>query len=176
MHEWVYILNSRDCHVNFDGEVMQANRLVQPFTEQGHRVVELLLETNEYDYDARQWMRKPQVIRVWELVKQAYFSNWPVGGKPVFMDGDPWNCHIDNIRALVFDRNEPGGRVVHARKEGWGYVFDRRYRGRVEIVETSAVFDTSEEAAKAVGGTKFGVSKALAGTIENHRGYHFRWV
>jgi hypothetical protein len=177
MDDWRYILNSKDCYINLDGDVIQNDREVVPFTGSGgHRVVELLLSTNEYDHATRQWKRGAQVVYVWELMIQAWFSKWPDGAEPYFLDGDPWNCSAGNLRASIFDPSTGTERVIHVREERWGFSFDRRLRGKVEILETNSVFRGPAEAAKAVGGTRSGVSLVLSGRLETHCGFHFRWV
>lgn len=178
MDEWRYILNSKDCYINLDGDVIQNDREVEPFRQgrNGHRAVELNLSINEYDHDARQWKRGAQVVYVWELMIEAWFSRWPDGASPYFLDRDPWNCSASNLRAAIYDPSTGMERVIHVREEGWGYSFDKRLRGRVEILETSSIFSSPAEAAKAVNGTRSGVSLALSGRLETHCGFHFRWA
>lgn len=175
--EWKYILHSHDCHISHEGDVEQDGRPVEPYRDgDGVRIVELLWDTDEYDDETHQWVRKPQEFSVWSLMAHTWFSGWPAGGEPYYLDGDASNCSASNLRAIIPDRRESGGRVIEVREERWGYTFDKRRRGKVEVIELNAIFPGPADAAKAVGGSKSGVSLALSGRLETHCGYHFRWA
>lgn len=176
-NEWRYILNSGNCHIDLDGEVIQDENMVEPFEgADGHRMVELVLKTDKYDRYREEWIYRPQEVHVWGLMIRAWFSKWPMGAEPYFIDGDVFNCSANNLRAWIPDLRTGQMRVVEAREESWGYVFDKRLRGSVEILETGMRFPSPSEAAKAVGGTKSGVSLVLSGRLETHCGFHFGWA
>jgi hypothetical protein len=174
--EWKYIPGTQDGWVNRDGDVQQGGSLLEPYRhpDNGYRVVDLLVDTNMYDYENGGWQRGQERVYVWQLVKEAFFFNWPVGRDAhlIFVDDDKWNCSVENIRVW----SDRLGRIIEVREDNWGYTFDRRMRGQVEIVETGQIYAGPSEAAKAVGGTRSGVSLVLSGKLETHRRHHFRWV
>jgi hypothetical protein len=175
-NEWRYIRNSRDCYIDLDGEVRQEDEMIEPYPDRyGHRKVTLLLETNTYDYENNVWLRAPTELYVWHIMMQTWFTGFPLGAEPYFIDGDMFNCAANNLRAQIGDSKTGLPRVVHVREEPWGYSFDLRKRGPVEIVETGEVYSGVAEVAKHIGGSKSGVSKVLAGDLEKHHGFHFRW-
>lgn len=176
-NEWRYILNSRDCHIDLDGEVMQDGMIVDwHVNRHGHKAVELWMETGEYDHARREWVREIREVLVWRLMVEAWFYKFPSNAEPYFVDGDRLNCSANNLLACVFDVRTRLPRVIYAREEPWGLVFDKRLRGKVEVVETGCVYSGPSEAAKAVGGTRSGVSLALSGRLETHNGFRFRWI
>lgn len=171
--EWKYIPNTRDGYVSVSGDVHQGDHILEPYRHpvNGFRVVDLNVETNTYDYETGGWRLESERVYVWQLVKEAFFFSWPSESSLHFVDGDSWNCSVDNIRAWS-NRHD---RIVRVREEEWGFIFDKRLRGQVEIVETGQVFEGPAEAARAIGGTRSGVSRVLSGDLERHHGFHFRW-
>lgn len=175
--EWHHILNAPNAFVSRDGEVEQDDRVLEPYRGTGgHRVVDLLVETDVYDRVENGWKVEPRRFFVWMLVRDSFLHNWPEYGHPYFLDGDAFNCSVDNLRAIVPDAREPGGRVVHIRREEWGLVFDKRRHGRVEVIESGEIYPGVSEAARAVGGTRTGISSVLAGRKNRHRGFTYRWI
>lgn len=138
--------------------------------------VDLEVETSRYDYDAGTWARMPQTYLVWQLMVRTWFSNWKREFQIYHLDGDKTNNTVENLGAQIFDTQSRTMRTVGVRDDGFLYAFDKRQKGRVQIVETGEICMGVQDAANRVGGLVSNVSHCLAGRLDTHRGFHYRWV
>lgn len=178
--EWHSCIIAQGYDISNRGDVREWWRgelsFVEPYIGRDNTAwVDLLVETNQYDYDAGRWVRKVESYPVWRLMLDAWIINWQRGYHIHYLDGDVMNNSVENLRATVTTANGQE-RVVGVRDDGYFYSFDRRKRGRVEIVETGERFDGVKAAANHAGALISNVSHVLAGRLETTKGLHFRWV
>lgn len=178
--EWHSSILAQGYAVSNRGDVKELwtkeKRYVEPYIgPDQHLWMDLFVETNQYDYDNGRWARRSESFLVFRLMIDAWFTNWQRGYHIYHLDGDPTNNSVDNIRATVTDQYGRE-RIIGVRDDGFYYTFDRRKRGRVEIVETGEIFDGVKAAAIHAGALISNVSHVLAGRLETTKGLHFRWI
>jgi hypothetical protein len=142
----------------------------------GHMHVDLSVETSHYDYEAGEWARQTHTYLVWQLMVRTWFSNWKPEFEIYHLDGDTTNNAVDNLGAQTYDRRFQRMRTVGVRDDGFMFAFDKRQRGRVEIIETGEICMGVQDAANRIGGFPSNISHCLAGRLESHKGFHFRWL
>lgn len=169
-----YVISNRGNIVKTFGSVDED---VEGYVDRdGHVYVTLWVETRQYDYDLGKWVRVQECIPVWLLMVKSWFLGWERGFEIYHLDGDLTNNSAENLRARTVDRHNGEIRVVGVRQEPYFYAFDKRRRGRVEIIETGEVFEGVRHAAARVQGSAGNISRVLSGSLNTHKGLHFRWV
>lgn len=111
-----------------------------------------------------------------DLLVKGFYSGMTKEIKIEYKDRDPTNVTLDNCQLWAFVKDSRGWTRIYYRMDGGKRRIDRRVGGLVEVIETGQVYTSVTEAAKAVGGQRSNVSACLAGRLNHHRGYTFRWV
>lgn len=181
LEEWAYCVSAPLYDISSHGHVVRrdTDELVSPWIgKEDHLYVTVELEETRWTRD-REWktVYREEIFPVWVLLIKSWTLGWDYYEFDVcYLDRDSTNCSIENIRAWYINPRTGEKRIVGYKFDGERYIFDKRKRGRVEVVETGEVFDGTQAAAKAVGGTKSGVSLVLNGRLETHRGLRFRYI
>lgn len=98
-------------------------------------------------------------------VARAFLPGYHDRAKVVFVDGDPKNCAVVNLKIIP----QLSTRNIIPRQN--------RPRGlKVRIVETGQVFDTVRDAADFVNGDYSTIYQVLKNKRYTHQGYSYEWV
>lgn len=113
---------------------------------------------------------------VWKLFLPAFYRGTLTDVHPFYVDGDPRNVRLDNLGWYVQAPGSEEIKPLAIRGDGFRRLLDRRVAHKVEIVETGMVFESVAACAKVINGQTSNIYACLAGRLETHRGYHFRYV
>ena len=117
---------------------------------------------------------KPEFVH--RLVAETFIENDdPIHKTDVnHKDGNKLNNHVSNLEWVSRSRN-----VKHAYENGLNYPSGGGENKRsVKVIETNKIYSSQEECAKAIGGSKAGVSLILNGKRkkDTYKGYHLELV
>lgn len=109
-----------------------------------------------------------KTVTVHKLVGETFLGDRPNGYDINHIDGNKKNNRVDNLEYCTRSDN-----VKHAYDTGLN-----KLASSVKIVETGEVFNSINECARAIGGSRKNIAMCLnpGYTRTQHMGYHFEWV
>lgn len=159
---WTVISKNHNYEVTPSGDVRNRRTgrvLVGGINNSGYRTVHLKKSETEF---------------VHRLVAETFIPNEdPEHKKDVnHIDGNKLNNNVENLEWVSRSDN-----VRHAYANGLNRPSGGGHNKRaIRVIETGEIYPSQEECARAIGGSIAGVSMAVNGVRNKHKGYHFEYV
>ena len=164
MEIWIPAKNFPKYKVSSNGNVigLKHKKILKPYDDGrgGYQKVDLYKGSNRHS------------CLVHRLVADSFFDGDHKGLEVNHLDGDKKNNFVGNLEWCTRSENLNHAYQIGLKKPPSYHPKQRKVR----IVETGEVFDTINQCAKYIGGSRVHISQCIVGQRKTHKNYHFEAV